>query len=94
MQRHLPVEESQALGILLERTARRYPNQDLQGTLDEYMADLEKLALKFSLRAVEDAIASLRMDPEQEFFPTPNDVAEQIERTRLRKVPSHIYARG
>jgi hypothetical protein len=90
----LPVEESQALGILLERTARRYPNQDLQGTLDEYMADLEKLALKFSLRAVEDAIASLRMDPEQEFFPTPNDVAEQIERTRLRKVPSHIYARG
>jgi hypothetical protein len=50
--------------------------------------------LKYSLQTVEDAIAKLRIDPEQDFFPTPNDVADQIERDRLRKVPSHIYARG
>jgi hypothetical protein len=58
------------------------------------MADLEKLALKFSLQDVEDAIGALRIDPEQRFFPTPDDVAEQIKRTKLRKVPSHLYARG
>lgn len=94
LQRRLPEEESKALGVLLERTARRYPNQDLSLTLDEYMTDLERLALKYSLPAVEDAIALLRIDPEQAFFPTPDEVAEQIKRTKLRKVPSHLYARG
>jgi hypothetical protein len=94
LQKHLPREESEALGILLERTARRYPNQDLTTTLDEYMADLERLALKYSLQKVEDAIAALRIDPDQRFFPSPNEVAAEIERQHLRKVPSHIYARG
>ena len=94
LQKRLPEEESKALGMLLERTARRYPNQDLSQTLDEYMVDLEKLALKYSLQSVEDAIAMLRIDPEQEFFPTPDEVAHQINQTRLRKLPSHLYARG
>lgn len=94
LQKRLPEEESKALGILLESTARRYPNQDLSMTLDEYMQDLEKLALKYSLQEVEDAIATLRIEPEQEFFPTPNEVADRIMTRRLRKVPSHIYARG
>ena len=94
LQRRLPSEEYTALGILLARTAKRYPNQDMTQTLEEYMADLEKLALKYSLQSVEDAIGTLRIDPEQDFFPTPSEIADQIERTRLRNVPSHIYARG
>ena len=94
LQKRLRLEELTALGILLERTARRYPNQDLTDALPEYMTDLERLALSYSLQSVEDAIAKLRVDPEQDFFPTPNEVAAQMKRDRLRKVPSDVYARG
>ena len=62
--------------------------------MGEYLADFERLALKFSLQKVEDAIAALRIDPEQEFFPKPNEVADEIERQISKKLPSHIYARG
>ena len=34
------------------------------------------------------------IDPEQEFFPKPNEVADEIERQISKKLPSHIYARG
>ena len=94
LQRRLPPEEFQALGILLERTAKRYPNQDMQDAMPEYLADLEKLALRYSLQSVEDAIAALRVDPEQEFFPHPDEVAAEMKRQRLKKVPSDVYARG
>lgn len=93
LQRRLPQGELEALGILLERTARRYPNQDLEIPMPEYMADFEQLALKFSLQKVEDAIAALRVDPDQRFFPTPDEVAHEIKQQRLRKLRSHIYAR-
>lgn len=43
------------------------------------MKDYEKLALKFSLQSVEQAIEELRIDPAQEFFPTPSDVAALID---------------
>jgi len=52
------------------------------------------LALKYSLQAVEDALAKLRVDPDFDYFPTPNEVANQMRTTRMRKVPSHLYARG
>jgi hypothetical protein len=94
LQRRLPPEELTALGILLEQTARRYPNQDLSDALPEYLTDFEQLALKHSLFAVEDAIGVLRCDPNFHYFPTPNEVADQIRRKKLRNVPSHIYARG
>lgn len=94
LQRRLPPEEFEALGIIMETTARRWPNQDMELPMPEYLADLEKLALKYSLQAVVDAIMELRIDPEQDFFPTPSEVAHQMEKTRLRKVPSDIYARG
>lgn len=94
LQKRLPPEEFTALGILLSRTAKRYPNQDLTDAIPEYMKDLEKLALKYSLQKVEDAIAALRVDPKQDYFPTPAEVAHRIERERLRKLPSHLYARG
>lgn len=94
LQRSLSNEDGLYLLALLNQTAKRYLNQDLRDALPEYMKDLEQLSLKYSLQTVEDAIAKLRIDPEQDFFPTPNDVADQIERDRLRKVPSHLYARG
>lgn len=58
------------------------------------MVDLEKLALKYSLQSVEQAIAELRIDPEQKFFPSPNDIAAQMKKNRMRIIPSHAYARG
>jgi hypothetical protein len=94
LQRRLPSEELEALGILLERTARRYPSQENGESMEEYLTDFEQLAVKYSLLKVEDAIAVLRIDPEQEFFPKPNEVAREIERQQLRKVSSHVYARG
>jgi hypothetical protein len=94
LQRRLPQEELTALGILLERTARRYPNQDLSETLPEYLTDFEQLAIKHGLGEVEDAIVKLRTDPDFDYFPTPNEVARQIKTAKLRNVPSHIYARG
>lgn len=52
------------------------------------MADYEKLALKYSLLKVEAAIDQLRLDPAQQFFPTPTDVARVIEdRAELTRVP-------
>ena len=62
--------------------------------MGEYLADYEQLILKYSLQKVEDAVAALRINPEQHFFPTPDEVAGKIEQTRLKKVPSHLYARG
>ena len=45
------------------------------------------------LRSVE-AVQALRIDPEQRFFPRPDEVAAEIKRQALKKVPSHVYARG
>lgn len=94
LQISLSKEDGMYLLALLNRTAKRYPNQDLTDAIPEYLADLEQLALKYSLRQVEEAIASLRVDPEQIFFPTPQDVSAEMKRIRIRNLPSHIYARG
>ena len=94
LQKSLSSEDGLYLMAILNQTAKRYPNQDLTDAIPEYMVDLERLALKYSLQKVEDAIAALRIDPEQHFFPTPDEVAQKIEKTRLKSVPSHVYARG
>lgn len=94
LQLSLSKEDGLYLMAVLNQTAKRYPNQDLTDAIPEYMKDLEKVALKYSVPLVEDAIARLRVDPEQDFFPTPNEVSDEIIREKLRKAPSHIYARG
>jgi len=94
LQRSLSKEDGLYLMALLNQTAKRYPNQDLTDAIPEYLKDLEQLALKYSLQAVEDALAKLRVDPDFDYFPTPNEVANQMRTTRMRKVPSHLYARG
>ena len=94
LQRSLSTGDFTALLGILDRTVSRYPNQDLTDALPEYTADLEQLALKYSLQSVEDAICALRVKPDQRFFPTPDEVASEILRKKLKAVPSHIYARG
>ena len=92
--RRLPSVELEALGIMLARTVRRYPSQENGETIEEYLTDFEQLALKYSLQKIADALAALRIDPDQEFFPKPNEVAHEIEQQQLKKIPSHVYARG
>jgi hypothetical protein len=50
--------------------------------MEEYLADFERLALRYSLPRVEAALAELRIDLEQVFFPRPDEVASEIERQR------------
>ena len=94
LQRRLPKEELKALGVMLEKTARRYPNQDMQMTMGEYLTDFEQLAVKHSLVKVEKALSALRIDPDQDFFPTPSEVAHEIRQQWLKSLPSDLYARG
>ena len=79
LQRRLSEADSTVLLVLLGKMARRYPSQDMQDAMTEYLADYEALAVKYSLRSVEEALGNLRIDPEQSFFPRPDEVAEEIE---------------
>jgi hypothetical protein len=94
LQKRLSSEDSSTLIALMEGLMRRYPSQDVSETAEEYLADYEALALKYSVPKVEQAFRALRIDPDQQFFPKPDEVAREIERQRLKRVPSHIYARG
>ena len=94
LQKRVSKEDGSRLMTLLEGLIRRYPSQDLAEALPEYLADYEALTVKFSITKVEKAVSALRIDPEQVFFPRPDEVAKEIERQRLRKVPSDVYARG
>jgi len=88
LQRRLPKEELKALGAVLEKMARRYPNQDMTDALPEYMRDYENLALKFSLQSVTEVIEELRVAPDNKFFPSPNDVADRLnEKAEQSRVP-------
>lgn len=50
---------------------------------------------KHGSKALQDAVNALRIDPDREdFYPTPGEVAQEIKRQALKKVPSHVYARG
>jgi hypothetical protein len=64
---------------LIAQMAQRYPSQDLTDSLEGYLADYEQLTLKYSLPKVQAALAALRIDPKQAFFPRPDEVAAQIE---------------
>jgi hypothetical protein len=89
LQRRLPAEEFEALGIAMERLARRYPNQDLALTMGEYLWDYERLSLKYSLPKVMAAIDELRIASDQKFFPRPDEIAAEID--HLAQVE---YAKG
>lgn len=82
LQESLSKEDSSTLLALMETLMRRYPSQDQGETATEYFRDFEQLALKYSLPKVARAIQALRIDPEQKFFPRPDEVADEIEHQR------------
>lgn len=94
LQKRVSSEDGLRLLALLEKTAKRYPSQDNEETIPEMMADFEQLTVRHGLAKVESAFMRLRIDPEQEFFPKPNEIAAEIQREALRNAPSHLYARG
>lgn len=80
--KHLSVEESVEISLLITQMAERYPSQDLEDSLEGYLMDFEQLATRHSLPAVKSALLELRIRPGQRFFPRPDEVAEEIERGR------------
>lgn len=88
LQRRLSDEDGLNLTAILERAQRRWPNQDTAESMEEYLADFERLSLKYSLQSVEAALEELRIDPEQQFFPRPDEVASEIERQKHKEAAS------
>lgn len=82
LRKSLSKEDSSALLALMEALARRYPGQDLESTIGEFHRDYEALALKYSLAKMIRAVEELRIDPNQKFFPKPDEIAERIEQRR------------
>jgi hypothetical protein len=78
LQKRLSKEDGLSLMTLLERAQKRWPSQDTAESMEEYLADYEKLALKYSLQTVIEAIDSLRLS-DLHFFPKPDDVVEMIQ---------------
>ena len=95
LQKRLSAEDGLALTILSGQMQRRWPNQDRAESIDEYAADWERLIQKHGTMALQDAVNALRIDPDREdFYPTPGEVSREIKRQALKKVPSHVFARG
>ncbi len=79
LQRRLSEEDGLALTALMESLMRRYPSQDQEESIEEYLGDFERLVLKYSLQTVRDAIEQVRISGDQHFFPRPDDIAAVIE---------------
>jgi hypothetical protein len=82
LRRSLSSEDSSILLAEMDALTRRYPSQDIAESIETYLADLEQLALRYSVTRVQSALAELRITPGQKFFPRPDEVAEMIERQR------------
>jgi hypothetical protein len=80
--RSLSTEEFSTLVGEVELLITRYPSQDQEQSIEVYLADFERLALKYSLRKVQNALAALRIRAGQKFFPRPDEVAQEIEDQR------------
>ncbi|MGO9433149.1 MAG: hypothetical protein ACLP00_02515 [Terracidiphilus sp.] len=78
LQKLSPPEVSIALANLLAKTQRRYLNQQLGQAAAEYLEDFEILAQRYSLQRIGRAIQELRLNPNQRFFPAPNEVVAEI----------------
>jgi hypothetical protein len=46
---------------------------------------MEQLVVRHGLQHVTEAVSALRINPEQKFFPRPDEVAEQIEWERSKR---------
>jgi hypothetical protein len=84
LQRSLPSAELAALGALMESMARRWP-QEVEESIGAYLADMERLAMRYRLSRVFEAVEALRTAPGQKFFPRPDEIADEIERQKARR---------
>ena len=94
LRKRLSTEDSSTLLALMNSLVKRYHTQDMTDPIEEYLLDYEKITEKHGIVKVQKAIEALRIDPEQEFFPKPNEVAHEIRQQFLKSLPSHLYARG
>lgn len=85
-------EDYVQLTLLTSQTAQRYPTQDLSESMEGYLLDFERLAAKHSLSTVKEALARLRLSPDQKFFPRPDEVAEEIHRLREERAQDALRA--
>lgn len=91
--RRLSDSEDQHLQSLLEQMAERYPHQDVSAAAEGYLWDYQRLALRYSLPEVQDALAEWRITPGARFFPRPDEIAEMIESMREKSRESRRAAR-
>jgi hypothetical protein len=82
LRRSLSGEDLSILLVEMDSLARRYPSQDQEESIESYLTDFEQLALKYSLRKVQQALQALRIRAGQKFFPRPDEVAQEIEDQR------------
>jgi hypothetical protein len=82
LRRSLSGEDLSILLAEMDSLARRYPSQDQEESIESYLTDFEQLALKYSLRKVQQALQALRIRAGQKFFPRPDEVAQEIEDQR------------
>ena len=94
LRKRLSTEDSSTLLALMNSLVKRYHTQDMTDPIEEYLLDYEAIAEKHGIVKVQKAIEALRVDPDQQFFPKPNEVAHEIKQQQLKSLPSHIYARG
>ena len=67
------------LAEVIAQMADRYPHQDLSLSLEGFMRDFERLAVRYSMQTLMWALAELRIRPGQKFFPQPSEAAEVCE---------------
>ena len=74
----LPDAQADRLAILLAQMADRYPSQDLADSMEGYLWDYERLALRYSMEDVTEALAEWRITPGAKFFPRPDEIADSL----------------
>jgi len=69
----------------MEQMVRRWPGQDAEDSIEAYLVDMEQLAIRHGLQRVLEAVAALRIDAKQRFFPRPDEVSAEIEQQRSER---------
>jgi hypothetical protein len=65
---------------MCRQMAAFYPHQEMCAeTVEGYMLEFERMAVKQGIHRLEGAFLALRSKPGQKFFPHPTEVAEEIE---------------
>lgn len=73
----LSKQDSLRLLKAMDGLVRRYPSQDQESSIEEFLKDYAELAEKHGICRVEKAIDALRLSAK--FFPKPDEVAQEID---------------